>query len=317
MATGNADFNGILSTTFKKVAPTIEDNIFTNSPLLYFLMEAGHIDTVTGGYSLVTPLMYGSNSTAGSYLGYDNILTTPQDGITAAEYPWRQYAGTIAISGLEEIQNDGPEQISSLLDAKTEQLKMTIEENWEDMFFADGTGNGGKDWLGLMHFVPDNAATLTVGNIDSTQAANSWWRPTSTNAAGVLTIAAMSRLYNTISRGKMHPDFGLATQNEYEAYEALLQPALRYTDSSTADAGFENLLYKRMPLMFSSSAPSGSLFMLNSRFLRLKKSSREWFTTTDFEKPHGQNARYAQILCAGNLVCNNRRHLGKLFGLTD
>jgi hypothetical protein len=168
-----------------------------------------------------------------------------------------------------------------------------------------------------MHFIPDNPATLTVGNIDRTVAANAWWRPTSTNVAGLLTIASMSRLYNTISRGKNHPDFGLAYQAGYEAYEALLQPALRYTDSSTADAGFENLLYKRMPLMFSASATSGAMYFLNSRFLRLKKSSREWFTTTPFEKPHGQNARFAQVLCAGNLTCNNCRHLGKLYGLTD
>lgn len=315
---GNPNFDAILSTTLKKYTPRIEDNIFKNLPLLYFLQEADHIDTVDGGESLVDPLMYGKNGTAGSYQGYDNIDTTPQEGITAANYAWRQFAASVAISGLEEIKNHGDAAVIRLLDAKVQQAEMSIEEAMENMFFLDGSGNSGKDWYGLAYFIPDSpSGATTIGGIDSSSSANSWWRATSTNVAGVLTIDAMSKLYNTVSKGKDHPDFALGTEPVYRAYEALLQPALRYSDSKTADAGFENLLYKSMPIMFSDYCQSGNLYYLNSRYLRLQRHSQVWFQNSPFVKPHGQDARYSLILSAGNLTSSNLQRLGKLYGLTD
>jgi len=312
---GNPNFDAILSTTLKKYTPRIEDNIFKNLPLLYFLQEADHIDTVDGGEQLVDPLMYGKNSTAGSFKGYDNIDTTPQEGISSAVYDWRQFAASVAISGLEEIKNNGDSAVIRLLDAKVQQAEMSIEEAMEVMFFLDGTGNGSKDWNGLMYFIPDDPTTGTVGGID--RATNTWWRPAVTNVAGVLTIDAMSKLYNTVSKGKDHPDFGLSTEPVYRAYEALLQPQLRYADSKTADAGFENLLYKSMPLMFSDYATSGQLYYLNSRYMRLQRHSQVWFQNSPFVKPHGQDARYSLILSAGNITASNCLRLGKLRGLTD
>lgn len=317
MATGNPDFDAILSTTLKRYTPRIEDNIFKNLPLLYFLQEADHIDEVDGGEQLVDPLMYGKNSTAGSYSGYDNIDTTPQEGITSAVYDWRQFAASVAISGLEEIKNHGDAAVIRLLDAKVQQAEMSIEESMEEMFFLDGSGNSSKDWFGLAYFIPDDPTTGSVGGIDRSVSTNSWWRPTCTNVAGVLTIDAMSKLYNTVSKGKDHPDFGLSTEPIYRAYEALLQPQLRFADSKTADAGFENLLYKSMPLMFSDYCQSGDLYYLNSRYLRLQRHSQVWFQNSPFVKPHGQDARYSLILSAGNLTASNCQRLGKLYGLTD
>lgn len=317
MATGNVNFDAIISTTLKKYAPRIEDNIFSNTPLLYFLQEADHIDRVDGGEQLVEPLMYATNSTSGSYSGYDNIDTTPQEGITSAVYDWRQYAATVAISGIEEAKNSGDRAVVKLLDAKIQQAEMSIQEDFESMFFLDGTGNGGKDWYGLDYFVSNDPTTGTVGGIDRSDANNSWWRNYYRNVAGALTIPIMARAYNSSSRGKDHPEFVLTDQDEYEKYESLLQPQLRFSDPKTADAGFENLLYKSAPVMYSDYCTAGYMYFLNSKYLRLQVHSDVWFKPTPFVKPHGQDARYSQILCYGNMVASNCKRLGVLFGLTD
>jgi hypothetical protein len=70
----------------------------------------------------------------------------------------------------------------------------------------------------------------------------------------------MNNAYNTVSVGNDHPDVVLTTQTLYEKYEALLQPNLRYTDTKTADAGFQNLLFKASPVMYDVSCTSGVMF---------------------------------------------------------
>lgn len=314
---GNSSFDAIISTTLKNYAPRIEDNIFVNLPLLYWLNEADHIDKLGGGEQIVEPLLYAQNTTVGSYSGYDSISTTPQEGITSAVYDWKQYAGTVAINGLEEAKNSGDQAVTSLLEAKMQQLEMSLQDGFNSMFHGDGTGNSSKDWAGLKTYIRTDGQGSSVGGIDATSSANAFWRNYTRNLAGALTIAALSTGYNTVSRGKDHPEFILTTQNEYEKYEALLQPQLRFSDPKTADAGFENLLYKSAPIMFDADCPSGYLYFLNSKYIRLKTHSDVWFKPTPFERPHGTDARYSQILCYGQLTVSNRARLGVIYGLTD
>ena len=108
----------------------------------------------------------------------------------------------------------------------------------------------------------------------------------------------------------------LTTQALYEAYEAQLQPALRYSDAKTADAGFQNLLFKGTVTTYDDDCQSGVVYFLNSRYLRLKVHSDVWFKNMPFERPHGQDAMYAPILSYGNLVASNCKRLGKLTGRT-
>lgn len=310
---GNPDFDALISTTLKNYTPRIEDNIFSNLTLLYWLKEAGHIEKVSGGEQIVEPLLYGTNGTTGSYAGYDNIPTTPQEGITAAVYDWKQYAVSIAISGIEEAKNRGEEQVISLLKAKIDQAEMSAQEAMNTMFYGDGTGNGGKDWLGLEAIVADTPSTGTLGGIDSST--NTWWRNQSQAAAtvGAFEITDLSNMYNNCSKGKIKPEFLLTEQAAWERYESLLQPQLRYQSTKAADAGFENLLYKSAPVMWDEELDStGRVYFLNSKFLKLKVHSDVWFKATPMEKPHGQDARYSQILCYGNLTTNNRRFQGVL-----
>lgn len=343
MAGANATtevFDALLSTTLKNYTPRIEDNIFSNLPLLYWLKEAGHIDKVSGGEKIVEPLMYGVNTTTAAYSGYDNISTIPQEGITAAIYEWRQYAVSVAISGIEEAKNRGQEQLVSLLKAKIDQAEMSLQEKMNNMFYQNAT-LASKEWNGLGNFIrptdgtagPAASVDTTVGGItDTVSTGNGWWKNQAFRfnatqpAAGVAStisdgkcslLEGMSRLYNDCSKGKTRPEFILASQAAWERYESKLQPQLRYQSTKTADAGFENLLYKSAPIVWDDEMDGiagleQAMYFLNSKFLKLKVHSDVWLKSTPFEKPHGQDARYSQILSYGNLVANNRRFQGIL-----
>tara|TARA_Y100000401_G_scaffold68027_1_gene54509 strand:+ start:201 stop:1160 length:960 start_codon:yes stop_codon:yes gene_type:complete len=319
MAAGNSDFDEILSTTLKNYVPKLADNVFTARPLFYALTNGQTIRRINGGAKIVVPIIYGTNSTAGSYSGSDTIDTTAQTGITAAEYDWKQYAATVTITGIEEAKNNGEAAIIDLLEGKIMQAEQTIIQNMNTMFYSNGAGNGGKDFLGLNGLVgTGNDSGSAIGGIDATDSDNSWWRSSLTNQGGALTLAAMSTMYNNVSVGNDQPTIIITDQDEYEKYEALLQPNLRYTSADVADAGFQNLLFKGAPVTYDSDTNLDTkMFFLNTKYLRLVAHTETWFQPTPFVRPTNQDARYAQILCYGQLTTSNRSRQGMLYGLTD
>jgi hypothetical protein len=302
-----------LATTLANYRDQLTDNIFTARPLTFFLMDKGRIRMLDGGTKIVEPLIYGQNSTVASYSGYDTIALTAQEGISAAEYDWKQYAASIAISGIEEAKNNGEAAILNLLEAKVMQAEESMREGFNQMFFADGTGNSGKDWNGLGNLVE---ASGTVGGINRATAGNEFWRSYEENTAGALTLAQMSTAYNSVSVGNDHPDMVLTTQTLFEKYESLLQPQLRYTDTKTADAGFQNLLFKAAPVTYDAHCTAGVVYFLNSKYLTLVGHSGKWFTQTEFVRPENLDAKYALIMCYGNLTVRNAKKQGKLTAKT-
>ena len=307
----NANFDALLSTTLANYRSQLTDNVFTARPLTYTLMDKGRIRMLNGGTKIIEPLIYGQNSTVASYSGYDSLALTPQEGISAAEYDWKQYAASIAISGIEEAKNNGEQEIINLLEAKIMQAEESMRESFNQMFFGDGTGNSGKDWNGLGNLVESGN---TVGGINSST--YSYWQSKEENTATALTLAQMSTMYNNVSVGNDHPDTLLTTQTLFEKYEALLQPNLRYTDTKTADAGFQNLLFKAAPVMYDVHCTAGVFYFLNSKYITLVGHSNKWFSQTEFIKPEDTDARYALIMCYGNLTVRNRAKQGKLTAKT-
>jgi hypothetical protein len=316
---GNSNFDAILSTTLANYRDQLTDNVFTARPLTYHLMDKGRIRMVNGGTKIVEPLIYGQNSTVKPYSGYDSIDLTPQEGISAAEFEWKQYAASIAISGIEEAKNNGEQEVINLLEAKIMQAEESMREGFNQMFFADGTdtlgtagANSGKSWNGLGNLVSD----VAVGGIDPDVSGNEFWSSYDEDTAGVLTLGQMATAYNTVSVGNDHPDMVLTTQTLFEKYESLLQPQLRYTDTKTADAGFQNLLFKSSPVVYDVHAPAGTMFFINSKYISLVGHSEKWFANTPFVRPENMDARYALIMCYGNLTVRNRAKQGKLTAKT-
>ena len=318
---GNVNFNELLSTTLANYRAQLTDNVFTARPLTYWLSDKGRIRMANGGTKIVEPLIYGQNSTVKPYSGYDTIDLTAQEGISAAEYDWKQYAASIAISGIEEAKNNGEQEVINLLEAKIMQAEESMREGFNQMFFGNGTDtlgaggtDSGKSWNGLGNLVESGN---TVGGINSASGqGNDWWRSYENNTAGALTLAQMNTGYNSVSVGNDHPDMVLTTQTLYEKYESLLQPQLRYTDTKTADAGFQNLLFKAAPVMYDVHCTSGVMYFLNSKYLGLVGHTEKWFQQTEFVRPDNMDARYALIMCYGNLTCRNRAKQGKLTAKT-
>lgn len=317
---GNANYDEILATTLANHQSTLVDNVFTARPFAFFMKRAGQIQVEDGGHKIVVPTMYEQNSTFGTYSGSDSISTTEQAGISAAEYDWRQAAVSVTINGLEEAKNSGDRAVLNLLKAKIDQAEQTITEQFDSMWLTgDGTGNGGKDWNGLANLIGDSASTVTtVGNISATT--NTWWRSSRFTVGGALSLTGatgMNKAYNTPSEGNDQPQFVLTTQAVYEGYEALLQPNMRYESTELGDAGFLNLMFKKAPVLFDRYVPTGFMYFINPKYLKLVVMAGKFMTPTKFKEPTNQDIRVAQILSYGNLTITNRKRQSWMTGLTN
>jgi len=318
MAFGNTSFDEILTTTLKNYVPRLTDNIFSARPLFYALTNGQTIRRIGGGAKIVVPVLGKTNATAASYAGTGTISTSASDGMTAAEFDWKQYAVTVTISGIEEAKNNGEEQIIDLLEGKIFQAQESVIQNMNSMLFGAASGT---DWNGIQDVVGDSN---TFGGIDSSDGDNAWWRSTiNDHAEANLSLNAMGSLYNSISEGNDQPTIIITSQLGYEAYEALLTNNVRYTDTDMANSGFQNLMFKGAPVVFDDDIPdgttagSGRMYMLNTKYIQLVAHSDVWFKPTPFVRPTNQDAVFSQILCYGQLTASNRKRQGLLDDIGD
>lgn len=313
----------LLSTTLKNYRKTLVDNIHKSSALFYWLKTHDGIKEETGGERIVTPLMYGKNTTAGSYSGYDSLDTTPQAGIDSAEYNWKQYSVSITISGEEERKNSGSNKIIDVLEARTKQAEMSLTEELNTGVFSDGTGNGNKQLTGLAAMV---AATGTYGGINSST--YTWWQSFVDSTSEALSLADMRTAFNTAGvGGKDTPNIIVTTQTLYEKYESLLTyvsatnvaGSMAFNTEGTkklGDAGFQALAFKGVPIVWDELCTSLGMYFLNTRHMKLVVHKDANFKVSDFVKPENQDARVAQVLFMGNLTCDRRKSFGLLSGKT-
>jgi len=303
--------DSVLSSTLANYREKFEDNIMKSIPLYYKLYESGKKETVSGGESIVVPLRYAKNSTIAGYSGYGIIDTTPQETNTAAKYNWKQVGGSVTISGKEARQNSGKEQIINLLKEKTAVLEDSFKEYLEGKLFAASTTDSGTDPHGIATIV---ATSGTVGGI--AKATYSWWQSQTGTAASFAAngLAEMRNIFNDCSvfSAADKPDFIITTQTEFERYEAVLQPQERFQDAKTADGGFQNLLFKGVPITWDPSCTSGKMYFLNTKYLKLVTHKDADMTFSPFVEPENQDAKVAKCIWMGELTASNCAKQGVL-----
>lgn len=337
-------YDALLSTTLENWAKGVDDTV-TSSIFFYYMLKRSKswISVSALGERCKYSLRY-QNGNADSYAGYDVLDTTPMNGITAAFYDWVQMSVPISISRIEERKNSGEFAQLDLLEEKSNQAmdgiiekftKATLQGNGINSATAittryTSTVNGSTFVVPLPLLVGQTATAGTIGSIAANVSDNgvSWWAnqksaATDTNFASFL--KDLSKLYNNCSKGVGGgPDMHLVDQSVAEFYEAALRSQNRFTDFTRADIPFDNVMFRKSPVVWDEFMPNwsgittvqstaqGTWVMLNSKFVQVKYDAQTNFTTTPFIRPENQDAKTAQILWYGCLGTTNRRKLGVL-----
>lgn len=317
---GNSNYDAINTVTLETYAETtLRDNIFDSSAFLRLMKERRHV-TTKGGSKVLEPIMFGRNSTAGSYSGYDPLDNAPQSGLTNAEFQWKQNYASVIISGLEdEVQNTGDSAVLDLLESKMAQAEESLIRVMNQQLYADGTGNGGKDIVGLDLGID---AAGTYGNINRTS--ETYWAAQEAAAGGALAIegssVSMQRVFDLCSKGggKQAPDLALTTRKVYEAFEQFFTPDRRFADDKLASYGFITLKFKgACDVTWEEDCTAETLFFVNTKTWKFVSHPNRNFKVDGPKYPTNEDSKIWHILWAGALTCNEPRRNGKITGITN
>ncbi|HWI68905.1 MAG TPA: phage major capsid protein [Nitrospiraceae bacterium] len=324
MASPNATFTELVSTTFRRHGKKFIDNVSKNNALLAWIMRNGVVTEVAGGLTIVKPLDYNANSTYQRYSGYDVLNIAQSDVLTSAEYPWRQIAINVVASGLEMRINKGDTQIIALVKSRVKNAIRTFKNNFSVDLYSDGTLP--NQITGLQALVSD-AGTGTVGGIDSgnwpfwANAVQSAAAPLQGGAAivpGPTTMESlMLPLWMNQVRGDDKPNLILSSNDYYSFYEFSQTSIKRYTGDNphnTATGGFLSLKYKSADVVFDggSGIPPAHMYFLNTEYWDLVVHEDANMTVLDQVHPFNQDAAVIPVLWMGNTTLSNRRLQGVL-----
>lgn len=324
----------IVATTIETRSKKIQDNVLNNNAGLAYIKDKGNVKNISGGSSIIEELSFAENANAGWYSGYDLLPVAAQDVISASTFALKQAAVPVIISGLEELQNSGSEQMIDLMDSRITVAESTMANLIAKSFYGDGTGSGGKELVGLEALLPAASsgvvgrfATGVYGGID--RASWGFWRPFGNHPTPAITAATIQQEMNitwgNLIRGRDRPDLIIADTFMWGIYLASLQLQQRFTDPSKARLGFPTVAYMDADvvldggLYFPSSsygpgAVTKTMYFLNTKFIKWRPHSKRNMVTLSPNRRYAinQDAEVQILAFAGAMTNNGQAFQGRL-----
>jgi hypothetical protein len=278
------NFDALLTTTTQARQRILVDNIHDSTPTLMFYNMRGRKRMQDGGESILTPLLYAKSDSFQDFTGYQTIDVDPQEGITGAQWTWKESAVTVTISRRERRQNSGEHAVVSLLDAKMQQAELAAADGLNTRMLGTNAANTLRIF-GFQNFFSAAAVgsqTGTVGGIN--KATYTWWN---------------------------NPQSG------FENYERVVQPFERLQSSTQTEAGakigelgFQHLMFKGAFMFFDDACLANQMYMINTRYTDLVVDTQSDWSIQPFVTPNNQAATSALILWMGALTFSNLSRQG-------
>ena len=307
-------------TTWVNMKGEAADNIFNATPFWAWMKSNSRFKEVSGGRFLPEPLEYAENDGVGFIGKGGTVPMNDREFLTEAIYDWHYLVAPLVRFGTDDHKNRGKALIMNYVNSKLSNAQNSQITVLESTLFA-GAGAVGGAFNGLQLLVADDPTTsTTVGGIN--QSTYSFWRNRTSNLTGVsfatTGLARMRTLYNDCmnNRAQDRPDIIMSGQTPYELYEDSAFDKLQIYNVKMTDLGFEHLVFKSTPMVWSPACANTRMYFLNTRFLYFVMDPGLYFDMTEWKPiPNQVNDRAAQIISACSLVTNRRRVQGVLRGI--
>ena len=340
----------IQTTVQTEYLPYVVDTVLNSNVMFQRVVRAAKKWT---GRTLRVPIKYAKNATGTSFRGFDTYSVAATDNRQFMEFTPSFYQITCALPGDELSVADTDDKILDL-------MKLTIQSDTEDMadnlgtiFYADGTGNGSKDPLGLAALVDDGTSVTTLGGLSRST------YPTLagvvTASSGVISLAKVDTLWIGVQSGAQKPTAIYTTPAVFNFYGQLLRPQERITkeyskmkglhgsagygaNAGTLEGGFSGLSYNGAPILMDEKCTSQAFIMTNEDYLdfyalpyKLAKpvAYKSQIEGNDYDAPIGLGFSWSDwiipansasvvghIYFGGQFITTNPKRHGKLTGVT-
>ncbi len=323
MTTLTEQLDNLYTTTWQNRRQGVADNIFDSTPFWFWMKENGRFETVNGGRRIEVNLRFAKSDNI-AWIGKGGTVSlADKEFLTIAYYNWRYLVDSIVRFGVDDQQNRDKAKILNLANAKIDMSQDSLVDALETRLF--GSEDDGTDFmLGLLDLVQDDPTSVdTVGGIP--QDTQTWWQNQLKDLAGlsfaVHGVKWMRTMLNNCQNNLAmdRPDIIVSSQTPYEYYEDDVTEQKRIVNKKLGDAGFENIEFKGMPMIWSPQGAQGSverMYFLNTRFLQYIYDPFMFFDMTDWKPiPNQVNDRAAQVATANQMVTNRRRTQGVIFNI--
>lgn len=309
----------ILATTIQSRSRKIADNVTLNNAALAKMKQGGNVKTFSGGNVIYEEISFAQNGNAGWYTGYDLLPVAAQDMLSAAEYDIKQLACPVVMSGLEQLQNAGREQMIDLMESRLAVSEATMSNIMAAGVYGDGTAAGGRAIVGLDAAVSTTPSSGTYGGIN--RASWTFWRNYYANPASLgstTVLPALNTAWASLVRGSDRPNLIIMDSLFWQAYTAALQAQQRFTDPKMAEFGFPTIKFMDADVVLDGGiggyATTRTAYLLNTKYLKLRPHASRNMV------PLAPNRRYAinqdaevQIIgWAGNITSSGVQFQGRI-----
>mgnify|MGYP000052597098 CR=1 FL=1 len=303
----------ILTTSLADYRKQLIDNVYNDIPGFRILNEAGRKRLIDGGISIVEHVISAKQTDGGFYLGTDNLNTSQGDNTMLCEFKWQNCYEPIQITRDEERINAGSaHKLLDLVGTKIQLAEMAIKDRLGQATITSVAE--ANNLLPLSSIVGTGTLGTIAGGTDT------FWQSTQTTSGAFAAqgLTDMSTLYYAVSSSSNmdNPTHILTTRAIFQKYEQTRLPLERYQNTLTANAGFTNLTFKGVPIIYDQYVDSGVMYMMNTNYWNLCVDSETDLVTTPFIAPTNQTVKVAFILWRGQQTTNNRRRHGKLVSIS-
>lgn len=308
--------DNLYTTTWQNMKSQVQDQIFNATPFWFWLRAHDGLESVAGGRFLTEPLRYAKSERV-KFIGRGGTVDlSDQEFLTVATFEWRYLVDSIVRFGVDDQKNRGRNQIINFASAKLDNSRDSLIDKLETVLAGDGSE--ALSYHGLQEVVPDDpAAAVVFGGIDPS--VETWWQSQTKDMTG-LSFAVhgqsqMRTMFNNCGNNINNdfPNIILSGQTPYENYEDSVIEQKRIVNKTLGDAGFENIAFKGIPMVWTPAIAATRMYFLNTRFMKFKYDPAMFFDMTEWKPiPDQVNDRAAQIITAGQLVTSRRRVHGVL-----
>ena len=310
--------DNLYTTTWELRKGAVNDNIFTATPFWFWMKDKGKFKTAEGGSLIMEPLEYAKNDNVSWITKGGTVTLNDYEYLTESKWDWRYLTASMVRFGVDDQQNRGKARIINLMESKLGNTNNSLIDTLETATFAAQSGNSIE---GLQNLVPDDpTGSEDAGSVDPST--YTWFRNNSTNATGksfsVYGLTYMRTMLNDCSNNRTQdrPDIIVAGQTPYEYYEDETMEQKQIVNQKLGDAGFENIQYKGLPMVWSPACGNTRMYFLNTNFLYMVYDPMMNFDMTEWKSiPNQVNDRAAQIIYACAFVVTRKLCQGVIYNI--
>ncbi len=288
-------------------------------------------------------IKYQKGTAVQSFIGFDALPTSFTDTRVLMKFNPKFVAANVALAGTDIMANNTAAKVLDLTEIEMRSRAQDLADQFGTMLWSDGTGNGGKDPLGLAAIVDDGTTASTIGGLSRSTYVT---LKSTVTSAPTLSFYVMRTLFNNIADASVIPNRAYTDYASWALLESLFVPQekiykeVNIVPNYKGYEGFQGLMFAGMEVVPDRKATAGQMMFLNDNFIdfygldtsleqfegsrkvdvasKLFKGNQYNETTnlgfywTGFIKSNNQFAFNSFIVNAGNLCTDNPRRHGKL-----